>query len=240
MKKILIAGASCILLFTSCRDIFAKRVRGNGNIITQTRSTGQFNSIDVSSSFDVYVKQDSSTTVKVEADENLQKYIEIENDGDLLRIKHKEGFNLRPSHHIKVYVSSSTFKKFDVSGSCNIYGEGKINFSDNVDFDLSGNCNVNMEVNAKKISTDISGSGSLNLKGEAKELYVSGSGSTDVKCMDLSTDNVSITISGSGDAEVNVRTKLDVKISGSGSVKYKGNATVNQDISGSGSIKKVE
>ena len=80
-----------MLLFSSCRQIFAKRIRGNGNITTQTRSAGSFNSIDVSGSIDVYIKQDSAPSVKVETDDNLQQYVETFRDGDVLRIKTQEG-----------------------------------------------------------------------------------------------------------------------------------------------------
>src|SRR5262245_20713674 len=102
MRQILIMAATALLLFSSCRQIFAKRMRGNGNITTQSRSAEPFNSIDVSGSIDVYVRQDSSPTIKVEDDDNLQQYVETFRDGDVLRIKTQEGYNLKPSTQIKV------------------------------------------------------------------------------------------------------------------------------------------
>src|SRR5438552_16554256 len=107
MRQIFIVAASSLLLFSSCRQIFAKRIRGNGNITTQTRSAGSFNSIDVSGSIDVYVKQDSSSSIKVEADDNLQQYVETVNEGNVLRIRTEQGYNLRSSRQIKVYVSAA-------------------------------------------------------------------------------------------------------------------------------------
>src|ERR1043165_8078495 len=92
MRQIFIVAASLLLLFSSCRQIFAKRIRGNGNITTQTRAAGSFNSIEVSGSIDVYVKQDLCSSVKVEADDNLQQYIETIDDGGVLRIKTEEGY----------------------------------------------------------------------------------------------------------------------------------------------------
>src|SRR5690349_10195516 len=143
MRQIFIVAASALLLFSSCRQIFAKRIRGNGNIITQTRSAGSFNSIDVSGSIDVYVKQDSSSSsIKVEADENLQQYIETIDDGGVLRIKTEEGYNIRSSRQVKVYVSAATFKRFEASGACNIFSEGKITSSSDIDLGLSGSCDV--------------------------------------------------------------------------------------------------
>jgi len=240
MKNIFITAISFLVLFSSCREIFAKRIRGNGRISTQTHSVNQFTSIEVSGNIDVYAKQDSATSVKVDADENLQEYVDIYNDGSVLRIRPKEGYNLRPSRQIKVYVSNPSYSKFGASGACDIFSEGKITSSSEISFDLSGSCNATMELNAPKISSDLSGACGLKLKGETKDFSVHGSGSTDIKCMDLIAENVEVDISGAGDAEVYASTKLNVEVSGAGDVKYKGNAAVNERRSGAGSIRKID
>ena len=240
MRQIFILAASSLLLFSSCREIFAKRVRGNGNVTTQTRSAGEFNSIDVSGNIDVYVKQDSTASIKVEADENLQQYIETIDDGNVLRIKTEEGYNLRSSRQIKVYVSSATFKKFGASGACNIFSEGNINSSSDMDIDLSGSCDATLDLTAPKISADVSGACTVKLKGQTKDFNVDGSGSTDIKCYDLLAENVDLDISGAGDAEVYASVKLTGDISGAASVQYKGNGQTDIHTSGATSVKKVD
>jgi hypothetical protein len=90
------------------------------------------------------------------------------------------------------------------------------------------------------VSTEISGSGSVQLRGEAKDFSADVSGSGDVKCFDLLTDNTSLDLSGSADAEVNAQKKLNVDVSGASSIRYKGSASVSQNISGSGSVKKID
>lgn len=239
MRQVFVMAAA-LLLFCSCRQIFAKRIRGNGNVTTQSRSVGQFNNIDVSGNIDVYARQDSSVSVRVEADDNLQQYVETFLDGDVLRIKTEEGYNLRPSRQIKVYVSSAMFKKFEASGACNIFSEGKITSTSNIDVDLSGSCDVTLEVSAPKISADVSGACTIKLKGDTKEFEVQGSGSTDIKCFDLVADKVDLDLSGAGDAEVYANVKLSGDISGAASVKYKGTAQTDIHTSGATSVKKVD
>ncbi len=240
MRSIFIIAVSSLLLFSSCREIFAKRIRGNGNITTQARSAGQFNSVDVSGSIDVYVKQDSSSSIKVEADENLQQYIETIDDGNVLRIKTEEGYNLRSSRQIKVYVSSAVFKRFEASGACDIFSEGKISSSSDIDLGLSGSCEVTMDINAPKVSADVSGACTVKLKGETKDFKLQGSGSTDVKCFDLIAENVDLDISGAGDAEVYASSKLSGSISGAADVHYKGAAQTDIHTSGASSVKKTD
>jgi hypothetical protein len=240
MRQIFIIAVSSLLLFSSCREIFAKRIRGTGNITTQTRSAGEFNSIDVSGNINVYARQDSSSSIRVEADENLQQYIETIDEGNVLRIKTQAGYNLRSSRPIKVYVSSAAFKKFEASGACDIFSEGKITSSSDIDFDLSGSCNVTMDVNAPKISVDMSGAGTIKLKGETKDFRIQGSGSTDIKCLDLLAETVDLDISGAGDAEVYASSKLTGTISGAADVRYKGAAQTDIHTSGATSVRKID
>lgn len=240
MRQILFLAAASTLLFTSCREVFAKRIRGNGNITTQTRSAGQFNSVEVSGSINVYAKQDSSSAIRVEADENLQQYVEIRNDGDVLRIRSQEGFNLKPSRQIKVYVSSSMFKKFQASGACDLFSEGKITSTSEVDYDLSGSCDITMDVNAPKISVDVSGACTVKLSGQTKDFHVEGSGSTDIKSFDLLAENVDLNISGAGDAEIYASVKISGTISGAAGVRYKGAAQTDIHTSGASSVNKVQ
>ena len=240
MKKIFLWLLLIIVTASSCHYMFAKRVRGNGTIKTETRTAGQFTAIDVSGSINVYAKQDSVSSIRIEADENLMEYIRVDNEGGTIRIHEEEGFNLRPTKEIRVYVSGPSFKRFEASGACDIYSENKITNTEAITISLSGACDVKMEVNAPKVSADLSGAGTIDLRGDTKELWIDGSGSTDVKCFEMMSENTHVEISGAGDAEVHASVKLDVHVSGAGSVRYKGNASVNQDVSGAGSVKKVE
>jgi hypothetical protein len=240
MKRFIIFSLLFSTIFISCSYIGGKRIRGNGNIKTETRTTGQFSSVDVGGNIDVYVKQDSVASVKIETDENLLEYMQITVDGGTLKIREEKGYNLRPSKSIKVFVSGPSFTHFEASGACDIYSENKINGIAAISINLSGACNVKMDLNTPRINVDLSGAGTITLKGETKDFHVDGSGSTDVNCFELMTENARIEMSGAGDAEVFASVKLDVHVSGAADVKYKGNATVSQIVSGAGSVKKIE
>ena len=240
MRNIILVALSSLLLFSSCREIFAKRIRGNGNVVSQTRDLGDFTSVRVSGSIDIYASQDSTASVKVETDENLQQYVEVSNDGGTLRIHTKKGFNTRPTKGIKVYVSSATYKSFDASGSCDLYSQDQITSTDALDFHASGRCKITMDVNAPKVTVRVSGACDVILKGETKDFSVDGSGSTDIRCFDLKAENVTVDLSGSGDAEVYASSTLKGSASGSADIKYKGNGQTSIKTSGAVSIKKAD
>ena len=239
MNKLLLLSVFSITFLGSC-GLFGKRVRGNGNITTETRHIAGFTSVDVSGNIDVYVKQDSVSSVKVETDENLLGLITTREEGGVLHIHTREGYNTRSTSGIRVYVAGPEFRRFEASGACDIFSENQIISNGSVDIDLSGSCDAKLDVRSPKISADISGSGSVTLTGETRDLMVDGTGSSSFKCMDLKSENVEIDITGSGDAEVFASLKLDVDVRGSGSVKYRGAAAVSQKVSGSGSVKKMD
>ena len=240
MKRIFAGLFFTSFILGSCHFMGGHRVKGNGTMKTETRNASGFNAVDIRGNMDLYLRQDSSFSVRVEADENLMEYIIIKTEGNKLVIEPKDGYNLSGTKDIKIYVSAPQVKDLDASGSCDIIGENRIVSAEPFELDLSGSSDVKLEVNSPKVDAELSGSGSIQLKGETKDLFVSGSGSTDIECMDLMAENVEVDISGSGNANVFASVKLNVEVSGSGNIRYKGNAAVTKSISGSGSITKVE
>jgi hypothetical protein len=240
MKRSFIFFILFIVLFSSCREIFGKRVRGNGNITRQTRSVNSFTGLSVSGNIDVMLSGDSAQKVAVETDDNIAEYVITQVEGDLLHISYKKGINPKPTKTVIVYVSAPAFKKLRASGACDINSQGKITSPDEINISLTGSSDAKLEVNTPKVEANLSGACNIEMKGETKNLNIKGTGSSDIKCFDLMTENADIRISGAGDAEVNASVKLVVHVTGAGSVKYKGNANVSQTVTGSGSVKKVE
>jgi len=239
MRNLFLIALSALVIFSSCREIFAKRIRGNGNIVSQEREVGDFNSVRVSGSIDIYASQDSSSSVKIETDENLQQYYEVMNDGGELRIHSKSGYNPRPSKAVKGYVSAAQFKSFEASGSCDIFSQNQISSTDALDLHASGSCKITMDLNAPKIKAHVSGSCDINLKGQTTDLTIGGSGRTDIRCFELKADNVDLNLSGASDVELYAEKTLTGSGSGSTDIKYKGNAFSTVKNSGASQIKRV-
>lgn len=241
MKGSFLLSLVAVVIFSSCHYIGGKRINGNGNIVTQTRTAGKFNSVDVSGAIDVYVKQDSAQqAIKVETDENLQEYLDIHESNGVLYISPRDNYNLDASKTIKVYIAAPHFKGFGVSGASNVYSENKLISSETLDIDLSGASELKLEIKAPRINAEISGASSMVLTGETKDFNANGSGASHFKCFDLLTENTTVDISGACSADVFASVKLDVEASGASGVKYKGSAAVNQDVSGASSVNKVD
>src|SRR4029078_2734780 len=92
------------MVFFSCRFIGGKRIRGNGNVVTQERAISGFEGVENYGSFDITLIPSSTSSVKVEAEENLQQYIETYVDNNKLQIRQKNRYNLRPRREMRITV----------------------------------------------------------------------------------------------------------------------------------------
>ena len=240
MNRFLTVALFSVILFSSCRYVTGKRIKGNGNVITQSRTFSGFTGVDVGSAIHLYVKQDSAFSVKVETDDNLQQYILIEQDGNTLRIKQKNNANLDATGRIKVYVSAPLFKDLDASGACDIIGENLLSATDEIDIDVSGASDAELELKAPKVSAEMTGASNLKLKGQTKDLHIEGSGASHAKCFELLSENATVDVAGASSVEVFASIKLKADASSASDVRYKGNAAVSQSASGAGSVKKAD
>lgn len=218
-----------------------KRIKGNGIIKTAEHSVTAFKNIEVSGAIDLYVAQGETKPVKIEADENLLQYIEVQQKGSRIVIKSRDGVNLQPTGKIKVFISTPVYNHIDVSGASNIIGQTKIMNTEELKLEVSGAGEINMDVNAPTLSAEVSGAGSVNLKGETKTFDLTLTGAAKAHCYELLSENTRVDISGAGEADVFASVKLAADVSGAGNVTYKGGATnVSQQVSGAGSVKKVD
>ena len=238
MKKLFVFLIVAVVFFSSCRFVTGERIRGNGNVRTETRSPGSFRSVASHGSFDVFVSS-GEQTVKIEAEENLLPYIETYVEGYTLHVGTKDNYWLRPGRKVKIFVSSPDYESIRSYGSGDIIGESKIKSSSKLELGVNGSANIKMDIDAPEINTETNGSGDIFLKGETKSFEGEIHGSGNIKALDLRSGDATIKIYGSGDADVFVEGKLDVHVAGSGDVNYKGNAQISSSIAGSGRVKKV-
>lgn len=240
MKPILLFLAATLLLFSSCRWMGYKRIKGNGNIITQDRNVNRAERVSLKGSYDVEITQGPVTSVKVEGDENLLSYIFVNEEDGYLTIKSKEHVNLVSDNPIKIYITTPKLEQVNLSGSGNIIGRSKFTGGDKLGLRISGSGDITLETNTPKVEAEISGSGSMTLSGETQSQNIRISGVGDYKAEGLKSEKTVVRIAGSGDVRVFADVELDINIAGAGSIFYKGNAAVKQSIAGSGEVKKIE
>lgn len=228
-------------VLASCDDFAGKRVHGDGNIKSDDRSVSDFKKLDLRVAGDVFLTQGEHPAVKIETDNNLLQYIDVQQESDKVTIRERPGFHLVSSNDLKIYVTAPTYSTINISGACNLETRNKISNSEGFDLHMSGAGNIHVEVDAPHVEAKLSGAGNIYLKGQTKDAVLDLTGAGNAHCYDLMAENTDVNISGFGNAEVYASVKLQASVSGAGDVTYKGNATnVEQHVSGAGSVHKAE
>jgi Putative auto-transporter adhesin, head GIN domain len=228
-----------ILLFTVFTLASCDNTTGSGNIVTETRKTGSFDAISVGGSFEVEVKTGDVTSVVVEADDNIIKYIETRVSGNTLKIN-TEGLHSYSDIHMKVYVTAPAITAISASASADVVAENILTGSDRLKFKASSSASIKAEVNAPEIETDANSSATITLSGKTKTHKTEASSSAEIKTFDLLSENTTASASSSANIEVYASVNLDARASSSGSVEYKGAATVTKSENSSGSVFKKD
>ncbi|WBU89594.1 head GIN domain-containing protein [Cellulophaga omnivescoria] len=239
MKKILTLSLALTLAFTANAQ-WGKRVKGNGNIITDSRNVGDYEAISVSGFFDVELIEGTEGKITLKGDENILNHIKTEVKNGKLVIKAEKGMNLSPSRNSKLLVTVPVehINEATLSGSGDIVGKTTI-VSNTFETSISGSGDINLKVKAKELKATMSGSGDINLSGSATDFTVRVSGSGDISAYDLEADYVKALVSGSADIKVTAKETIDARVSGSGDIKYRGNPKkIESKTSGSGGVSK--
>ena len=189
-------------------------VRGSGDMVTESRSVSNFDSISLSGSGDVIINQDGEESLTIETDDNVMQYITSEVRGGTLHLGTENLTSGSPTRLVFT-VGVDDLTGLSISGSGNIKADG---------------------IQTDRLDVGVSGSGDLELEGEATRQEIDISGSGKYRGGNLRSETADISVSGSGDVTVWAIDSLDVSVSGSGSVDYYGSPAVNSSTSGSGNV----
>lgn len=235
MKRLLLPCSLVVLLLTSCFGIDGERIKGNGNRSVREQSLSGLSSLSVSGAFSVVLAQ-GPASLRVEADENLQEYIEVENSGGRLEISTRDGYNLRPSRDITLYVTAPELSSVELSGASNLRTSALFRQPGALQLILTGASEVDMQVDMPRIGVEITGSGSARMAGATRDLAVDITGAGSLQAEGLKSETARIEVSGAGEVDLFASKTLDVEVSGAGDVRYSGNPQVNKRISGAGEV----
>lgn len=233
MKKILVTLLLAGLLLSACNVT----ITGSGDLETRDYDDlGSFDAISLSAYGTVYLKQGETTSVSVEADDNIFRYLEVDVRGKTLELGFKS--NISISDITVVYtITTPNLENISISGAGQIFMED-FEIDNKFELNISGAGDVNIDsLIAEELYIHLSGAGDVSIddgKVDTQRVTISGLGSYDASGME--SDDAYLTISGAGDARVWAEESLDITISGAGDVRYTGDAKVSQSISGIGSV----
>jgi len=236
MKLLKSLTVIALLLSVATTHAQWKKIKGDGNITTTTRNTGDYDGLKAAGPMDFKLVQGTEGKITIEGDTNLMEYIITEVKDGKLVVRSKKDVNLKPTKTIVVTVPYQSISSVSLAGSGDMENSGTIK-ADDFKVALAGSGDIDLKVDADSVESSIAGSGDIQLSGSTGSLETKIAGSGDFDGSSLDSKNVDVKIAGSGDVNVVCNGTLNVRISGSGDVKYSGNPTSKDTkVSGSGSI----
>lgn len=226
---------TCVaLLFSSCKyDLnLGNKNKGNGNIISQTRTVNSdFQKIDVSTGIEVVVEQSNIKSITVEADDNLQQFINTTVENGVLIIKSEGRYN--SSHTPKVIVKMPVISGLNSSSASKITSINTL-ITTTIKVESSSGSEINIAVEADAISLESASGSSIKARGKALKLETVSASGSEIDAEQLITNEV-ISQSSSG-STTTVSPILILKAdAGSGSsINYRGAPKTLEDKTSSG------
>lgn len=211
--------------------------------VTTTRQVSGFNAVTISGGIDLYITQGNSTSVKIEAANDIQKNIITEVHNGTLEIFYKSNDILRfafRSNKMKAHVILPSLTNIIASGGSDVFSQNVWKIKE-LKMTASGGSDIKFELIGGKLECNASGGSDLTLRGKVSTLITTASGGSDVDAKDLQAIKVNTTASGGSYISIFVTTDLEASANGGSDIYYKGNPTkVLKNSSGGSDITKKD
>lgn len=232
MKNIFLL-AMAILGCCSCHH-----VTGSGHVITEKRSTGDFVGISASSGIEVELKN-GTTSIEVEADDNIIRLLKTEVKDNILKIYISNHSNVNDAH-MKVFVSAAGIRALNASSGSEIHAVDILSGADNISFDASSAGKITADVDAPSVRLESSSAGDIQVKGKTKNLTASCSSSGQIQATGLLSEVTTVEARVGAEAEVHASVSLNADASSGANIGYRGGGNVVVKTSSGGTVNKKD
>lgn len=216
-----IVKISVVLLLFVTTSCMLTGVRGNGNVITQTRAiSSDFNAVSVSNGIEVSLTMDDAVSLTLEADENLHDIIRTEVEDGVLRIYAEE--NIWRAKKRKVLLSATTINELRATSGAEIISENTIT-SDDLKVSVTSGADTRLQLNVGSLECSTTSGADARLKGKANNFVASSSSGSNIRANELEAKTCEARVTSGADISVNVIDELDANASSGGDIRYSGN-----------------
>jgi len=230
MRKIVFGTLAASLIVTGMQaQEKNETIEGNGKSVTREVSVSSFDALKASGVYELKLSQGDKESVKIEADENLQEYFNVHNEGNSLVIDMKkiQNKNLKSKNKMKVYVTFRKLNSLELSTVGNVVSDEPLTF-EKLNMKNKSVGNVDLDLTASQLDLNNTSVGNVRLKGKAQNAVVKNTGVGSLEAGSFVVQTMDIENTGVGNAEVNAEKNLKVRDSFMGKVRNKGNAPVRR------------
>ncbi|MCH7997727.1 MAG: DUF2807 domain-containing protein [Chloroflexi bacterium] len=201
-------------------------IPGSGNLISQIKPFDNFTRINVGNAFQVEISMAIRHSVAITADDNVIELIEVEKEGDTLRIGLETGDYDEVT--LKVKIGLPELDGLLMTGATRGVLEG-ISSATDLSISLSGASSLEGQLEVRKGDFRLSGASRIKLSGSADSLSIRGSGASIFDLGEFAVSRGEVILSGASRATVRVGESLDrVDLSGASILSYTGEPEIKE------------
>ncbi|OLY90831.1 Putative auto-transporter adhesin, head GIN domain [Cnuella takakiae] len=216
MKSIL---AFTLVLFT----VVANAQTLSGKRVSRDIPVSSFSALKAGGVVELKLVQSDKESVTVDADEALQGYVHIVNNGNTLEIDTRKLNNKHIKGNWKLYVTVHfrQLSKLSINTVGHVQNEGTLKF-DNIKVDVSSVGNVDLKMDAQQLDLTSSSVGNIELAGSAAKATMRNSSVGNVRAEELKVKTMEVNNSGIGNMEINAENITSFQGSMLGKVRNRG------------------
>ncbi len=231
----IIAILVILLTTSSCFVDGIMGIRGNRKVVSEDRTiSSNFDVIRVQQGIHLYLTQDNSTNIEVEADENIIDLLITEVKNNELKVYFDK--NVYKAKARNVYLSTDDISRIKTSSGAHVKSENTLRVS-TLDLDASSGSSIKVYVHADEVTSESSSGANIDVFGKTKLFSARASSGSSIDADELETIDAYAKASSGADINVNVSGKLTAKASSGGDIDYEGNPKdINKNTSSGGSV----
>lgn len=194
----------------------------------EERQVADFEEINVSGNFEVYITQANVESLSLEGDADILKEVRTEVSGGRLKIwkdkPMKNGWNWTKEDNktVKVYLSYKTIKALSASASAGITSNSTIK-TEKLTLSASSAADLDVSVDTEALVCDASSGADINVKGKTLSFEVEASSGADIDADLVEAQDVKADASSGADISVYAQKSIDADASSGADISYKGN-----------------
>ena len=197
----------------------------SGNTTTERYDIGDITTINLQDDLNLYLIYSDSDYVEIQADENIQQYIDITKVDNNITFSVENNVSLSDDESVKIYVYSKSISKVLGSGDADFHARDTMRATQ-FDLTLSGGSEFEGILVCDDLTVEISGDSDVDIAGYSTTLSLLSTGGSEFGDYSFIVEDLGAELSGASELNITVNGSITLDASGGSEVKYKGNAEV--------------
>jgi len=225
---------SLIFILTAC-SLFSQRgenyIKLSDNITTETKDISGFDKIDVSEDFKVHIRfTDGPEKVEIRANENLHDLIQVEKNGQTLKISTKsysnnnwggKGGGKGAQEKLVAYITANKLSEIKAEEDVSIILENEL-YADNLTINLIEDTTLEGFIEVNNLVVLLDEDSVIDLEGSAQNMDVKANEDCLIKGYDFNVGNLDIKLDEDSTAKLTVNGDIDLRAKEDSYFYYRG------------------